>query len=146
MDALHTLFGAMEQLLGQLEQTLGDEQALLSAGQVKAALLQRTTETKNELLTTLAHLNDRRVTLEQSLALAAPYAGQPVLHARWLEIGRQTQALREANIRNGLLLNLHMAHNQQTLDTLAEQQTQRRLYGPDGHASNAPLLGRKFSI
>ncbi len=147
MNELEQLCGRMLSILQQLELILVEEQRLLSAGQVNAALLHRVTENKNEQLTTLQYVDN----LRQKAALlndvgAPPYASYSELHHLWLSIMELTAKLSRNNYRNGLLLAQHLKHNQQILAVLEEHQTQRRLYGPDGQSLNGHILGRKFSV
>ncbi len=147
MNELETTFTRMLEILQQLELTLAQEQELLSAGQVNAALLHRVTENKNEQLATLQHLDRQREALAAaSGADQPPYDGHPSLRAQWQTIAQLTENLNHHNYRNGLLLAQHLLLNQQMLAMLEQHQTQRRLYGPDGQARSGQLLGRKFSV
>ncbi len=147
MSELEDLCSRMLGILQQLELILLEEQRLLSAGQVNAALLHRVTENKNEQLVTLQYVDDLRQKSAQALdAGAPPYAAHLELHQLWLAITRLTQDLSQNNYRNGLLLNQHLKQNQQILAILEEHQSHRSLYGPDGQAQNSHILGRKFSV
>ncbi|AHF75724.1 Flagella synthesis protein [Sodalis praecaptivus] len=146
MKTLETLLAAMAELLIKLEATLAQEQQLLSAGQVNAPLLHRTTETKDEQLSTLQHMNHQRQLLEQETGLQAPYESDAGLHADWEIILNHTRALQQRNQRNGLLLDVHLKLNQRGLSTMSEQRSLSRMYDPTGHASAQALLGPKFSV
>jgi flagella synthesis protein FlgN len=147
MNELENLCSRMLALLQQLELVLMEEQRLLSAGQVNAALLHRVTENKNEQLTTLQYVDGLRQKSAQSLGAGEPpYEDNTELHQLWLAITGLTKNLSQNNFRNGLLLNQHLKQNQQVLAVIEEHQTHRRLYGPDGQAENSHILGRKFSV
>ncbi|BAE75337.1 FlgN protein [Sodalis glossinidius str. 'morsitans'] len=143
MKTLETLLAAMAELLTELEATLAQEQQLLSSGQVNAPLLHRTTETKDEQLSTLQHINHQRQALEQETGLQAPYVNEPVFRAGWKTIVVQTRTLQQ---RNGLLLDVHLKLNQRGLSSMTEQRSLSRMYDPKGHASAQVLLGPKFSV
>ncbi|TKI08301.1 flagella synthesis protein FlgN [Martelella alba] len=147
MNDLELICAKMLGILQQLELILVEEQRLLSAGRVNAALLHRVTENKNEELATLQHADS----LRQKTALIRgagqpPYEAYPELQRLWQSIRQLTEKLSHDNFRNGLLLNQHLQHNQQILAVLEERQIQRRLYGPDGQSQSSHILGRKFSV
>lgn len=147
MNELEQLCGRMLTTLQQLELTLIEEERLLSAGQVNSALLHRVTENKNEQLTTLGHVDGQRQQMARAFdAGIPPYDDFPGLHQIWRSITELTEKLSRNNYRNSLLLSHHIQTNQQVLSVLEEYQTQRRLYGPDGHAQGGSALGRKFSV
>lgn len=57
----------------------------------------------------------------------------PALRSRWehlLAVAGEAQAL---NQTNGKLIRLHLAHNQQAMNTLMAAANQATTYGPDGH-------------
>lgn len=147
MNELDATFAQLMENLRQLEATLSQEQALLSAGQVNAALLHRVTEDKNEQLATLHHLDSQRERLAvETGAGQPPYADNRVLSRQWLQMLELTERLNQNNYRNGLLLAQHLMLNQQMLSMLEQHQTRRRLYGPDGQSCAGQSLGRKFSV
>lgn len=147
MNELEKICARMLGVLQQLELILVEEQRLLSAGRVNAALLHRVTENKNEQLATLQHADNLRQKVERDNAYdAPPYSRYPELRHLWQAIRQLTEKLNQNNYRNGLLLNQHLQQNQQILAVLEEHQTHRRLYGPDGQAQSNHILGRKFSV
>lgn len=146
MNTLDTLLAAMAELLTELEATLAQEQQLLSAGHFNAPLLHRTTETKDEQLSTLQHMNHQRQALEQETGWQAPYVNDANLQAGWQTIVEQTRTLQQRNQRNGLLLDVHLKLNQRGLSSMTEQRSLSRMYDPKGHASAQALLGPKFSV
>ncbi|XBS68383.1 flagellar export chaperone FlgN [Acerihabitans sp. KWT182] len=147
MNELEKLCARMLGVLQQLELILVEEQRLLSAGQVNAALLHRVTENKNEQLATLQYLDDQRQNAARGQGLTESAYGQyPELQHLWQTILRLTAGLSRNNTRNGLLLNQHLKQNQEILAVLEAHQARRSLYGPDGQAQNSHILGRKFSV
>ncbi|WP_213991010.1 flagellar export chaperone FlgN [Sodalis sp. dw_96] len=147
MNELEKLCSRMLSILQQLELILMEEQRLLSAGQVNAALLHRVTENKNEQLATLQYADGLRKQAAQSLGAGeSPYGSYPELHLLWQAITQLTANLNRSNTRNGMLLNQHMQQNQQIMAVLEEHQARRRLYGPDGQSQGGHILGRKFSV
>jgi len=147
MNDLENTFARMMDVLRELELSLLQEQDLLSAGEVNAALLHRVTENKNEQLATLQHLDRQRESLEKDAgASRPPYDDNPVLNEQWLTIMDMTEQLKQSNYRNGLLLAQHLVLNQQMLTMLEQHQTRRLLYGPDGQSCSGQVLGRKISV
>ncbi len=147
MNELETTFAKMMDVLQQLEISLLQEQDLLSAGEVNAALLHRVTENKNEQLATLQYLDRQRESLEKDTGTSRPpYDDNPALNEQWLTIMDITEQLKQNNYRNGLLLAQHLVLNQQMLTMLEQHQTRRLLYGPDGQACTGQVLGRKISV
>ncbi|MBE0792440.1 flagellar export chaperone FlgN, partial [Escherichia coli] len=73
------------------------------------------------------------------------YSNVPALAERWQRILELAESLRYSNLHNGLLLQQHIEHNTQALAVLNTRHGQS-LYGPDGHAKGASLLGRKIGI
>jgi len=147
MNELVITFAKMMDVLRQLEFSLTQEQDLLSAGQVNAALLHRVTENKNEQLATLQHLDNQRELLEKGAGAShPPYDDNPTLNEQWQTIMGITEQLKQNNYSNGLLLAQHLVLNQQMLSLLEQHQTRRRLYGPDGQSCGGQILGRKISV
>ena len=140
MDRLRTLLDKLAETLRALDDVLAQEQQLLCADELPGVALQRVTDSKSQLLATVAWLEQQRPALEANLALRAPYQGHESFSERW----RQIQSLREKNQHNGLLLNQQIAHNQQALAILSKNN--KSLYGPDGQSRAASLLGRKIGV
>lgn len=64
-------------------------------------MLHRTTETKDEQLSTLQHMNLQRQLLEQETGLRAPYESDAGLQADWETIVSQTRGLQQRNYVTG---------------------------------------------
>ena len=125
-DNLIELFGddtePLENYLSQEEMAvffeLDEEQQQLSAGRINGNLLQRITEDKSALLTTLNYLDEMRRKTELSLGTKAPYRGHSDIARRWHSIQQHTQRLRDANQHNGMLLQHQMTFTEQALSVL----------------------------
>ncbi|HHT2830465.1 flagella synthesis protein FlgN [Klebsiella aerogenes] len=144
MDRLRTLLDKLAETLRTLDDVLAQEQQLLCADELPGVALQRITDSKSQLLATVAWLEQQRPALEANLALRAPYPGNESFGERWRQIQQLSQSLREKNQHNGLLLNQQIAHNQQALAILSKNN--KSLYGPDGQSRTASLLGRKIGV
>ncbi|MFH2639847.1 flagella synthesis protein FlgN [Klebsiella aerogenes] len=144
MDRLRTLLDKLAETLRALDEVLAQEQQLLCADELPGVALQRVTDSKSQLLATVAWLEQQRPALEANLALRAPYQGHESFGERWRQIQQLSQSLREKNQHNGLLLNQQIAHNQQALAILSKNN--KSLYGPDGQSRAASLLGRKIGV
>ncbi len=144
MDRLRTLLDKLAETLRTLEDVLVEEHQLLCSDQLPGVALQRVTDSKSQLLATVAWLEQQRPALEASLALRAPYLSHENLSERWRQIQQLSHSLREKNQHNGLLLNQQIAHNQQALAILSKNN--KSLYGPDGQSRAGSLLGRKIGV
>lgn len=120
MDRLRTLLDKLAETLRALDDVLAQEQQLLCADELPGVALQRVTDSKSQLLATVAWLEQQRPALEANLALRAPYQGHESFSERWRQIQQLSQSLREKNQHNGLLLNQQIAHNQQALAILSK--------------------------
>lgn len=142
MDNLLTTLDKMQDVLASLTHIIEEEQQQLAAGQVNGNLLQRITEDKAALLTTLNYLDEMRHNTEKTLGIEAPYRGQQDIARRWATIARVTQQLRDANQHNGLLLQHQVAFTRDALQVLKPHQTQA-FYGPDGRGLGQATLRSK---
>lgn len=143
MSNLLTTLDKMQEVLSSLADLLNEEQHQLSAGHINSNLLQRITEDKSALLTTLNYLDEMRRTTETSLNTKAPYRGQSDMSRRWQSIQQHTRRLQDANVHNGLLLQHQIRFTQDALEVLKPHQTQA-FYGPDGMGKGQSTLSRKF--
>ncbi|KTS33371.1 flagellar export chaperone FlgN [Pantoea dispersa] len=142
MDNLLTTLDKMQDVLSSLNVVMDEEQQQLSAGRINGNLLQRITEDKSALLTTLNYLDEMRRKTELSLGTKAPYRGHSDIARRWHSIQQHTQRLRDANQHNGMLLQHQMTFTEQALLVLKPHQTQS-FYGPDGRGLGQSTLSRK---
>ena len=142
MSNLQTTLDKMQDVLASLSAVLEEEQQQLAAGNINSNLLQRITEDKSALLSTLNYLDEMRRTAEQSQATAAPYRGQNDMARRWDTIQQHSRRLQDANVHNGLLLQHQIRYTQDALDVLKPHQTQA-FYGPDGMGKGQATLSRK---
>ena len=142
MNNLITALDKMQEVLGSLDNVMQEEHAQLSAGLINSSLLQRITEDKHSLLTTLDYLDAMRRESEKQYRLQAPYAAQPELARRWQTIEQRTRQLRDNNIHNGMLLNQQIVYNDRALALLKPHQTQA-FYGPDGQAAAGGFASRR---
>jgi len=139
MDNLLTTLDKMQDVLTSLTRIIEEEQQQLSAGQIDGHLLQRITEDKAALLTTLNYLDEVRLTAGRSLGLQAPYSDRQDMAARWTAIAATTRQLHNANQHNGLLLQHQVAFTQRALAVLKPHHTQA-FYGPDGRGLGQSTL------
>lgn len=142
MSNLQTTLDKMQDVLASLSAVLEEEQQQLAAGSINSNLLQRITEDKSALLSTLNYLDEMRRTAEQSQATAAPYRGQNDMARRWDSIQQHTRRLQDANVHNGLLLQHQIRYTENALEVLKPHQTQA-FYGPDGLGKGQATLSRK---
>ncbi|CCO67672.1 TPA: flagellar export chaperone FlgN [Yersinia enterocolitica] len=145
VERLQTNLGQQLELLESLKTVVAQEQQLLCSGRIQGIVLQGVTEQKSSILATLAYLDQTRLTTEKNINIQAPYSNVPALAERWQRILELAESLRYSNLHNGLLLQQHIEHNTQALAVLNTRHAQS-LYGPDGHAKGASLLGRKIGI
>ncbi len=124
MSNLQTTLDKMQDVLASLSAVLEEEQQQLAAGNINSNLLQRITEDKSALLSTLNYLDEMRRTAEQSQATSAPYRGQNDMARRWDTIQQHSRRLQDANVHNGLLLQHQIRYTQDALDVLKPHQTQ----------------------
>ncbi|MBP2835881.1 flagella synthesis protein FlgN [Dickeya parazeae] len=145
---MEKLVKLLEQLLlnmRELEAVLSDEQSLLCAGHVDGPALQVITDRKNSLLATIQHLEKIRLQGESALRVKAPYSSHPTVAQVWQQISELSEALRDKNQHNGLLLGYHLDHNEKALAVLKPRHAQS-LYGPDGQSRSNSISGRRISI
>ncbi|MEO3989055.1 flagella biosynthesis chaperone FlgN [Pseudocitrobacter cyperus] len=141
MSRLPDILDQMSAILNSLKEVMDAEQQQLSAGSVNGSLLQRITEDKSSLLAALDYLEQKR-RVEQE---AQRCANDDDIDARWQNITRKTQQLRDLNQHNGWLLEGQIARNQQALDVLKPFQ-ETGLYGKDGQTAEQPRSGKKFTV
>ncbi|MDF7657717.1 flagellar export chaperone FlgN [Erwiniaceae bacterium L1_54_6] len=142
MNNLLTTLDKMQEVLSSLSEVINEEQQQLGAGLINGNLLQRITEDKSALLSTLNYLDEMRRTTEQSSGTQAPYRGHSEMSRRWSSIQQHTQRLRDANTHNGLLLQQQIRFTDEALTVLKPHQTQA-FYGPDGLGKGQATLSRK---
>lgn len=142
MNNLMTTLDKMQEVLTSLTNVMDEEQLQLAAGQINSNLLQRITEDKNALLTTLNYLDQMRRTTEESVGVQAPYRGQSDMTRRWLMIQQHTRRLQESNVHNGMLLEHQIRFTHEAIAVLKPHQTQA-FYGPDGLGKGNATLSRK---
>lgn len=142
MDNLLATLDKMQDVLDSLTRVMDEEQQQLSAGQIDGNLLQRISEDKSALLTTLNYLDEMRRTTEQSLGTQAPYGGHSDRARRWQNIQQHTRRLRDTNSHNGILLQHQINFTHSALAVLKPHQTQA-FYGPDGLGKGQMTLSRK---
>ncbi|ADU68777.1 flagellar export chaperone FlgN [Pantoea sp. At-9b] len=142
MNNLLTTLDKMQEVLSSLREVMNEEQQQLASGLINGNLLQRITEDKSALLSTLNYLDEMRRTTEQSVGTQAPYRGNSDMARRWTAIQKHTCQLRDANTHNGLLLQQQMRFTNDALSVLKPHQTQA-FYGPDGLGKGQSTLSRK---
>lgn len=142
MNSLITALDKMQEVLGSLSRIMKEEHEQLSAGLINSSLLQRITEDKSSLLTTLNYLDGIRRESEKQYRVQAPYGTQPELARRWQAIEQLTRLLRNNNTHNGMLLNQQMVYNDKALALLKPHQSQA-FYGPDGQATSGGFNARR---
>ncbi|MGK3123375.1 flagellar export chaperone FlgN [Candidatus Pantoea formicae] len=142
MDNLLTTLDKMQDVLASLTVVMNEEQQQLSAGQVNGNLLQRISEDKSALLTTLNYLDEMRRNTEKTLGTQAPYGGHSDRERRWQSIQQHTARLRDTNTHNGILLQHQISFTNEALAVLKPHQTQA-FYGPDGLGKGQATLSRK---
>lgn len=142
MNSLLTALDKMLEVLSSLTEVMAAEQQQLSAGRINSSLLQRITEDKSSLLSTLNYLDEMRRQAEKVVGLQAPYPSQPELAQRWESVQQRTARLHDTNHHNGMLLNQQITHNEQALAVLKPYQSQA-FYGPDGQTKTSAVASRK---
>ena len=142
MDNLLTTLDKMQDVLASLTIVMNEEQQQLSAGQVNGNQLQRISEDKSALLTTLNYLDEMRRNAEKTLGTQAPYGGDSDRERRWASIQQHTRRLRDTNTHNGILLQHQISFTDEALSVLKPHQTQA-FYGPDGLGKGQATLSRK---
>ena len=142
MSNLLTTLDKMQEVLVSLATVLDEEQQQLSSGMIISNNLQRITEDKSALLSTLNYLDEMRRSNEKSLGTSAPYRGQSDMARRWEGIQQHTRRLHNANTHNGILLQHQITFTHDALDVLKPHQTQA-FYGPDGKGQGQATLSRK---
>ncbi|ABS47424.1 MULTISPECIES: flagella synthesis protein FlgN [Yersinia pseudotuberculosis complex] len=145
VESLQTNLDQQLDLLESLTNVVAQEQQLLCSGRIQGWVLQGVTEQKSSILATLAYLDQTRITTETTANIQAPYPHMQALAERWQRLLQLTERLRYSNLHNGLLLQQHIEHNNQALAVLNTRHGQS-LYGPDGQAKGANILGRKIGI
>lgn len=125
--------------LDQLLVLLADERALLGAGEIDGTALARLAEQKQQVLTTLAELEQRRRSALEAFGYGNHTAAD-IQAARdqnclpqWQRLRARTGQAARQNRLNGELINLRMAGNQRLLNEL-HALAGKDLYGPDGQA------------
>lgn len=141
MSNLLTTLDKMLEVISSLANVMEEEQQQLAAGIINSNLLQRITEDKSALLSTLNYLDEMRRAAGQSLGIEAPYRGHNDLMQRWENIRQHTRRLNDANTHNGLLLNHQLRFTEEALTVLRPHQTQA-FYGPDGLGKGQTTLSR----
>ncbi|GAB3421987.1 flagellar protein FlgN [Massilia agilis] len=132
---------AERQLLASLTELLREEQRLLVAADADA--LSQVTPRKNQLVQQLAAQAVERHRLLSQAGFEAAEAGmEPWLaahgtasaRAEWEQLLEAAREAKELNRVNGMLINKHMAHNQQVLAELRPQgaHADSTVYGPGG--------------
>ncbi|MER5027810.1 flagellar export chaperone FlgN [Pantoea anthophila] len=142
MSNLQTTLDKMQDMLASLSAVLEEEQQQLASGNINSNLLQRITEDKSALLSTLNYLDEMRRTAEKSQSVSAPYRGQNDMARRWDVIQQHSRRLQDANVHNGMLLQHQIRYTQDALEVLKPHQTQA-FYGPDGMGKGQATLSRK---
>lgn len=142
MNNLQTTLNKILEVLSSLHAIMNEEQEMLSAGRINSSQLQRITEDKTLLLTTLNYLDEMRKTTEKSEGVQAPYSDRQDMALRWQEIQQRTERLRDTNTHNGMLLDHQMHFTEHALAVLKPHQSQP-FYGPDGQAKGHVMLSRK---
>ena len=127
--------------------TGGDIQLMLSLGDEKSRLatqLGLSSERRSSQLATAGFSSDRSG-MESWLNQATTQSSSPLPSVRtwWSELLTLAAQARDLNETNGRLIDMHLQHNQQALNTLLSATNQAMLYGPDGQA-HARQGGRLF--
>lgn len=110
--------------------------------------LEAVTTTKNRLVTRLTELDAQRDTLFEQLSsgkgweeTAQTINNSPELAQAWARLQEMSRAAQELNKRNGVLLDVHLRHTQQSLDALHAVMGQSHTY--DEHGQVRPAAGGK---
>ncbi|RJG05931.1 flagellar protein FlgN [Noviherbaspirillum cavernae] len=147
-ESLAEEYKAAQSLLDLLRQ----EQAFLIAADVDG--LARLTEEKAGIAARMSALSSQR---HRALAEAGVEATEPGMHAwangtdapadvreTWNGLLMLAQSAKELNRVNGMLINQHMARNQNALNVLHAAAQGGNFYGPDGQ-STTKLGGRRLA-
>ncbi len=136
-----------QQAARQLIDVLNQEQALLISADIDS--LSMVTERKAPLVAQMSELATHRHRILGVMGLVASEAGMqawidqsrdgkpahPAASSAWTVLIAMARQAQEINRINGLLINSHMARNQNALNVLRVQGNGGNFYGPDGQAS-----------
>lgn len=138
-------------VMTQLADVLKAEQTALVDGDVAA--LSELTQSKSRLVANIAELEHARNQAIAAKGFADDIQGfkdylasttDTALSQAWDELLRISEAAKETNRTNGMLINRHLARNQGALNAL--QQNKQPLYGPSGQSTTQANTGRGFVV
>jgi flagellar biosynthesis protein FlgN len=144
-DTLKSELAAVQQFIDTLQQeqnalVSADIDTLLPLAKLKSKLAD---ELRNLAQERTKHLTQQQLSTNRdgmnTWLLQQPEHSRPELMSLWdtlLQAGLTAQRLNETN---GKLINIHLQHNQQALNTLASAANNASVYGPDGQ--HHPHLG-----
>ena len=108
MDTLQATLNKLQETLNELDVVLVEEVKQLSGAQINPVSLQRISDMKSRLLSTVAYYDEQRKQQEDSLQLFAPYPQQPTLAALWNDMVPTIKRASEMNQQTSQLLEMHM--------------------------------------
>ena len=135
-----------QKVAGRLIAILQQEQACLIDANIEG--LSALTEEKATAVTQLSELAKSRHNQLALIGFASSEAGMQewlnstnvnaAAEKSWTELLSLAKSAKELNLTNGLLINKHMAHNQNALNVLQINPQGGNFYGPDGQAAAKP--------
>ena len=141
-----------QQVMTLLLELLKQEQAHLVSADIDS--LTEVTAQKSALVGEMAALAKVRHNALGAAGFAAQESGMQAWmtasgssadNRLWQQVLDLTRAAKEINRVNGMLINKHMVQSQGALNALRPNAQGGDVYGPSGHASNAPA-NRRFVI
>ncbi|CAM3729813.1 flagella synthesis protein FlgN [Xenorhabdus thuongxuanensis] len=146
MEELQLLLKQQNAHLNSLSQTMAEEQRILCEGFIEVNQLHRVTEKKTFLLSALDHAERKRLQLNETLKINAPYADYEILAVLWNQISQSVEHIRDLNSHNGFLLEQHIELKSKAIAFLKAHHSPS-LYGADGQTRHpSALSGHKVSV
>lgn len=146
MEELQLLLEQQNVHLNSLSQTMAEEQRILIEGFIEVNQLHIVTEKKTFLLSALDHAERKRLQLNETLKINAPYTGYERLTVLWSQVNQSVEHIRDLNSHNGFLLEQHIELNSKAIAFLKIHHSPS-LYGADGQSRHhSALSGHKISV
>ncbi|AUY23534.1 flagella synthesis protein FlgN [Mixta calida] len=136
MDTLQATLNKLQETLNELDVVLVEEVKQLSGAQINPVSLQRISDMKSRLLSTVAYYDEQRKQQEDSLQLFAPYPQQPTLAALWNDMVPTIKRASEMNQQTSQLLEMHMQRARNLIRAIDKTAAAPGLYTAGGQSDN----------
>ncbi|AIX75420.1 MAG: flagellar export chaperone FlgN [Mixta calida] len=136
MDTLQATLNKLQETLNELDVVLVEEVKQLSGAQINPVSLQRISDMKSRLLSTVAYYDEQRKQQEDSLQLFAPYPQQPTLAAFWNDMVPTIKRASEMNQQTSQLLEMHMQRARNLIRAIDKTAAAPGLYTAGGQSDN----------